>query len=143
MTKLIMQFSNELRTMVDFGLVVLIWLVQLIIYPSFLHSLPATFQDWHQAYSFRISLFVIPLMFAQVGLIGFQLFNAPGWPVYAAAFLVLLIWVSTFTQAVPLHNLISAGQIQPDTLTLLVARNWVRTILWTLVFFLGWFRTSA
>ncbi len=143
MTKLIFQFSNELRTMVDFGLVVLIWLVQLIIYPSFLHSHQATFQDWHQVYSFRISLFVIPLMFAQVGLIGFQVFTAPGWAVYLSAALVVLIWVSTFTQAVPLHNLISAGKVQPDTLTLLVARNWVRTVLWTIVFFLGWVRASA
>lgn len=143
MTKLIMQFSNELRTMVDFGLVVLIWLVQLIIYPSFLHSQPSTFQDWHQAYSLRISLFVIPLMFAQVGLIGFQLYTAPGWPIYIAAGLVALIWLSTFTQAVPLHNLISAGQIQSDTLPLLVSRNWIRTILWTIVFFLGWVRTSS
>ena len=140
MTKLIAQFGNELRTMVDFGLVVLIWLVQLIIYPSFLHSESATFQDWHQTYSFSISLVVIPLMFAQVGLVGFQLFNTPNWAVYTSAVLVFLVWLSTFAQAVPLHNLISAGQIQADTLPLLVARNWIRTALWTIIFLLGWAR---
>ncbi len=140
MTKLIAEFANELRTMVDFGLVVLIWLVQLIIYPSFMHSESATFQDWHQTYSLRISLVVIPLMFAQVGLVGVQLLNAPNWAVYTSAVLVFLVWVSTFAQAVPLHNLISAGQIQTDTLPLLVARNWVRTVLWSIIFFLGWVR---
>lgn len=127
--------------MVDFGLFILIWMVQLIVYPSFEYIQADTFRSWHKRYTFNISLLVIPLMFGQVLFIGAQVFQTPNWAVYTSVVLVLLAWISTFTQAVPLHNAISANQQQPNTLSLLVARNWVRTLLWTIVFCLGWIRT--
>ncbi len=125
------------RIAVDFGLVVLIWVVQLIIYPSFQYYSPAELAVWHPKYTTLIGLIVGPLMLAQVGLVGWELFTRFSWPMLAVAGLVGLMWVSTAVQAIPLHNAIAAGagagDASPETLAKLVEVNWVRTIGWTLI----------
>ncbi|MBX2821145.1 MAG: hypothetical protein KTR29_15725, partial [Rhodothermaceae bacterium] len=68
---------QEARTVVDFGLLVLIWIVQLIVYPGFKYSDIHLFGDWHSQYSMLISFLVIPLMLSQVGIVGMQLINTP------------------------------------------------------------------
>ena len=135
----------ELRTMVDFGLVVLIWLVQLIIYPSFRYTRAGAFKQWHAKYTVRIAVIVAPLMIAQVALLAYQIYTDPHWAVYVAAFFVGLIWISTFFQAVPVHNILgseevlSGGQLTQH-IERLITVNWTRTILWTLIFFLNLIR---
>ena len=128
---------TEIRTTIDFGLVVLIWLVQLIIYPSFKHVAPDAFVAWHTKYSMLISIVVIPLMFGQVAAVGYQLVYTPHWATWVSAGLVALAWISTFFQAVPLHNLLGAGQDISTHIVRLIEVNWNRTILWSLVFGLG------
>jgi hypothetical protein len=59
---------NELRQLIDFGLVVLLWLVQWIIYPSFLQVAPERLVDWHANYTQRMGYIVAPMMFGQLGL---------------------------------------------------------------------------
>jgi hypothetical protein len=59
---------HELRTLLDFGMVVVLWLVQLVIYPSFLTCDPARFVDWHRTYTSRVAWVIIPIMFAQLPL---------------------------------------------------------------------------
>lgn len=125
------------RIAVDFGLVVLIWIVQLIIYPSFRYYSPAELAVWHPKYSNLITLIVGPLMLAQVGLIGSQLLNRLSWLTGASAVLVGLMWAATAFQAVPIHNAIAAGDATAETLARLVSANWVRTVGWTVIFGLG------
>lgn len=125
------------RTTVDFGLVVLIWLVQLIIYPSFQYMSADQLAVWHPKYSNLITLIVGPLMLAQVGIIGWEFLNRFSWLTVASAGLVGLMWASTAFQAVPIHNAIAAGDASPETLARLVSINWVRTVGWTIVFALG------
>ncbi|MFT7429007.1 MAG: hypothetical protein ACI9IZ_001504, partial [Nonlabens sp.] len=43
-----MNYLDLLQLLVDFGLVVLIWIVQLIIYPSFLYYGSKTLNKWHK-----------------------------------------------------------------------------------------------
>ncbi len=136
---------NELRSLVDFGLLVLIWMVQLIVYPSFRHTAPDDLSYWHGQYSTMISIIVIPLMLGQVALIGTQLVQNPAWPIWIAAFLVLGIWISTFSQAVPLHHAIQSSEFTSQggidaIVSRLISANWTRTILWSIVFGLGWIR---
>jgi hypothetical protein len=57
---------NELRQLIDFGLVVLLWLVQWIIYPSFLQVAPERLVKWHAQYTQRMGYIVMPLMFGQL-----------------------------------------------------------------------------
>jgi hypothetical protein len=125
------------RIAVDFGLVVLIWLVQLIIYPGFRYYSPAELAIWHPSYSNLITIIVGPLMLAQVILVGWSVQNRVSWLTLASVVLVALMWASTAFQAVPIHNAIAAGDATPETLHRLVSVNWVRTIGWTLVFLLG------
>jgi len=126
-----------MRTVIDFGLVVLIWLVQLIIYPSFRYYSPAELADWHPKYTNLITFVVAPLMLAQVIAIGYQLYQRTAWLTLLSAGLVALMWVLTALVAVPIHNAIAAGDASPETLERLVQTNWLRTVGWTLIFLLG------
>ena len=125
------------RTVVDFGLVVLIWLVQLIIYPGFRYYSPAELAIWHPNYSNLITLIVGPLMLAQVGLVGWDTYTRPSWITLLSALLVGLMWAATAFISVPLHNTIAAYNPSPTALTRLVDTNWIRTIGWTIIFALG------
>ena len=118
----------------DFGLLVLIWIVQAIIYPSFLHFDTKNLIKWHRIYTSRFSIIVIPLMLGQL-FISMYLFL-----LYVNAFTVLsiiiiiLIWLSTFLQFVPIHTNISKGRVNEAMLVSLVNKNWIRTVLWTILF---------
>ena len=132
---------QELRTIIDFGLVVLIWIIQLIVYPGFKYTDFQLFTQWHSQYANLISFIVIPLMLGQVAIIGIQLFNGPNWAVWISAILVALVWASTFFQAVPIHNALQASPQSVSELqeyvSRLVSANWIRTVIWSCIFGLG------
>ena len=121
------------RLMVDFGLVVLIWIVQLIIYPGFERYSPPDLLKWHSEYTWRIGIIVMPLMLSQLGLAVFQLLSDPSIVLYISGLGVVGIWVLTFLYFVPAHNSISKGETG-KVLTELTRINWWRTILWSVVF---------
>lgn len=126
------------RLLVDFGLVMLIWLVQIVIYPSFGYYTADRLKQWHDRYVIRITWFVAPLMFAQIGILAYQLLNSYDWSIMISAALVAAVWALTFFKAVPLHNEISQGKNLTSNCQKLVLYNWPRTVLWTLVFLLAW-----
>jgi hypothetical protein len=121
------------QLLIDFGLFILIWLVQLIIYPSFRYSDPAQFQPWHNAYTGWISLFVVPLMFGQLAIYGFHAFaRGTAWD-YLALGLVLSVWVVTFAWSVPCHDLLHRQGFDRQVIDRLVLSNWPRTMVWTIL----------
>lgn len=122
------------RMLFDFGLLVLIWLVQLTIYPAFRFYSKENLIAWHQEYTFGISMVVIPLMFGQLITAGLQLFSERTIFTIGSIILIVLVWASTFTQFVPIHNAISSGAGTETLLEELVSKNWIRTTLWTLIF---------
>ena len=126
-----------LRLVVDFGLVVLVWIVQTIIYPSFLYMTEEQVRKWHPRYSTMITFFVAPLMFLQVGTVIYQIVNALSPWAIVSILCVLAVWCITFLQAVPLHRKIGRIPSSLDVRKQLVKVNWPRTLLWTLVFVLG------
>ena len=126
-----------LRLVVDFGLVVLVWLVQTIIYPGFLYMDEEQLSRWHPRYSTLITFFVAPLMFLQVGTITYQIVNALSLWSIASMLCVLAVWGITFLKAVPLHRKIGRVPSSLEIRKQLVRVNWPRTVLWTLVFGLG------
>ena len=121
------------RLLIDFGLVTLIWMVQLIIYPSFKYYTHNDLVEWHQLYMTRISYVVMPLMVGQLIVCIVQLLEGVNWYTLASMVIVALLWFSTFLQFVPLHNQIASGDFQTETLSALVDKNWIRTILWTVL----------
>jgi hypothetical protein len=121
----------------DAGLLVLIWMVQLIVYPSFLYYEPKNLVTWHRRYTGKITVIVLPLMAGQLGLIAYQLYqhlNAINGIKFA---LILFVWVFTFGYFVTAHGRITQGTVSKERLTRLVQWNWWRTLAWTLVFILS------
>ena len=116
---------------VSWGLLLLIWLVQVIIYPGF-HRIPSDeFIGFHRWYVNRISRFVLPLMVAEVAMTGVWLAGSGGLVPAISAFLVAIVWLSTFLLQVPIHNRLKSGKDE-RLIRRLVATNWVRTISWSL-----------
>ena len=130
-----------LRLLFDFGLVVLIWLVQLIIYPSFRYLDRQKLVFWHSKYSTRISLVVMPLMLGQLLITVLQL-NEGSVISYIIALLVLMVWILTFLYFVPLHGKFSRNEINERSLDGLVNVNWWRTLFWTAIFLLALSETA-
>ena len=126
-----------IRTTIDFGLVVLIWLVQVIIYPSFLYTTKEHLCKWHQTYTNLISFFVIPLMFSQLFLVLYLTYKNPNLLNITSCMMVGLAWLSTLVLSVPLHSQIAQGSGDEVVLQSLVSTNWPRTLVWTLCFILG------
>lgn len=122
------------RLLFDFGLVVLIWMVQLIIYPSFQFYPNSNLLEWHLMYTKSISLIVIPLMLGQLIIVAYQFLKIRNSYTIISYCGVLLVWLLTFLIFVPMHNEIGTGLISETLLQKLVEYNWFRTIIWTLLF---------
>jgi hypothetical protein len=129
-TTLILQIS----LLVDAGLVVLIWLVQLVIYPSFIYYQPKDLLKWHQEYTTRLAFVVIPLMLSQLVLAIIAVVYELHIMNICSLFIVLFLWIFTFTSFAPLHHKISEGNTNQSLLQLLIQRNWIRTFLWSFLF---------
>ena len=125
---------EELRLLLDFGLLILIWMVQLIIYPSFLHTDINEFKRWHYRYTGLISLFVVPLMFGQTALYVVLSYATNRWAEYTNLSLIGLVWLATFTLSVPCHDKMQSLGFDQTVIRRLISTNWVRTAAWTLVF---------
>lgn len=128
----------ELHSLIDFGMCVTLWLVQLVIYPSFLRIEDSQLIRWHKTYTFRVSFVIMPLMLAQLALAVAAVFADPAqrldWLILG---LVLLCWLLTFFVSVPLHRKIDEGDPTQAFRKRLIQTNWPRTVLWTVIFLLG------
>jgi hypothetical protein len=117
---------------ISWGLLILIWLVQLIIYPGF-HRIPSeVFISYHRWYVIRISAVVVPLMVGELILtISWVLSDAYSPISLSAGFFITIVWLSTFVLQVPIHNRLKAGK-DKERIRRLVATNWIRTAAWSL-----------
>ena len=141
---LITQHALPLRLVTDTASLVLIWLVQLVVYPAFLHFSGPNFRAWHDVYTGQVTLVVLPIMLSQLVLYGWLALRSGGWDVYTNLALILVTWAITFFLAVPLHNALGSAPDHLPGSAELVAVNWYRTILWSAVWLLTlvtWART--
>lgn len=125
------------RLIIDFGAVVLIWMVQLVVYPSFLYYTETNLKKWHQIYTKQITFVVAPLMFAQTGVIAAQFINNLNWYSVTSALVCASLWLLTFFEAVPLHAQIDKKSNLNKIAKKLVRINKKRTALWTVLFILS------
>ena len=132
---------ETIRLICDSGLLVLIWIVQLIIYPSFSYYKHKDLYHWHETYIKRIAIIVIPLMFGQLIATGLQIYYNQNFYTLASALLIIGIWVLTFSVFVPLHKNISNKNSVQLSIEKLKLHNWLRTILWSLIFLLTFYTT--
>lgn len=131
-----------LRLLFDFGLLVLIWIVQRIVYPGFLHYNPKNLINWHKVYTSRLTFIVMPLMLGQLGISIVQLIMEINLYTVLSFIIIIVIWVSTFMQFVPIHAQISKGKASQKMLDSLVKKNWIRTFLWTALFLYSMLNTD-
>jgi hypothetical protein len=131
------EYINDLRLLADAGLLVLIWLVQLIIYPGFQYYNQHQLFHWHKIYTPRITVVVAPLMFLQMGASLFLLFFEFSLLSFIYFILVLSTWLSTFLYFVPLHHNIETHTDVETSIKKLIRGNWMRTGQWTLIFIYG------
>jgi len=124
------------QLVIDFGLVVLIFLVQLCIYPAFKYFKTENLKVWHRIYTPNITYVVFPLMLSQLGFSAYFAFFETAFLHWLHFILVLLNWIGTFSVFVPLHQKINTGEFASIDLIKLEKKNWYRLILWLLTFIL-------
>lgn len=119
---------------VDAALFSLIWIVQTVVYPSFVHIEASSFKSWHKGYTQRMGYIVAPLMIAQLGLSLSLLASQSSFQNGLHACGAAATWLVTFLVSVPLHRHLERQGKQQNTIRKLVLSNWIRTTLWTLLF---------
>lgn len=137
---LILEFIHEHIVAIDFALCILIWLVQVIIYPVFAVVSIDAFSRWHAIYCKRIAYFVLPLMIAQLFESAAACFFIGNATVWLKFFCVLSVWIFTFLVSAPCHQKLSKSGKDVVLIDRLVLTNWYRTVLWTLILFLSYFQ---
>ncbi|PRP66782.1 hypothetical protein [Nonlabens agnitus] len=123
-----------LKLCTDVGLVVLIWMVQLVIYPSFCHFGKEGFDRWHHIYMKNITFIVLPLMLGQLILSGYLLYDSKFGFLHIVDFLLVgSMWLSTALFYKPLHEKLVAQKFDVPLCQKLDRTNWWRTIVWSLI----------
>lgn len=127
------ELLTTLFLIVNSGLVILIWMVQLIVYPSFLFYNKENLVQWHNMYTRRIAILVVPLMLIQLLISILNIIVTFSITNLTIMLLVLFLWIFTFTSFAPVHFKISENNFKKTQLEQLVKRNWIRTIIWSLI----------
>ncbi|MCR9293775.1 MAG: hypothetical protein NXI32_13705 [bacterium] len=128
------ELLNFCRFLLDFGMLLLIWIVQLIIYPSFLHVDSSEFKSWHYRYTGLITIFVAPLMLGQAGCYCLDLFLERHWDTVFNMVMIAIAWLATIVWSIPCHDRMQKNGFDRGVVLRLISTNWIRTIAWTLVF---------
>ncbi|MEO1436770.1 MAG: hypothetical protein AAFV80_14625, partial [Bacteroidota bacterium] len=101
------------RLLLDFGCVVMIWMVQLVVYPAFLYFAKADLFRWHERYTGLVTLVVFPLMTGQLIVFGLQFWQMINWYTLLSGIIIAGLWGSTFLYFVPLHGTITLEHYDP------------------------------
>ena len=127
-----MSLLQTFNIAISWALLILIWLVQIIIYPGFRQIPAADFVNYHRWYVIRISAIVLPLMLCEAIItVGWLLFEVYSYFSVVSGFLIVIIWLSTFLLQVPVHNQLQSGK-DDGGIKRLVLTNWIRTIAWSI-----------
>ncbi|GAK95297.1 hypothetical protein JCM19298_1626 [Nonlabens ulvanivorans] len=130
-----------LRLAVDFGLVVLIWMVQLLIYPGFKYFGSNGLSTWHRIYTRNITFIVAPMMIGQLVIMIYFWIYYPAMlaPNILYTILVCLTWITTVVFFIPMHAGIDKDPTDLNLLKKLAHWNWMRVLLWTAIIILDLF----
>lgn len=115
-------------------LVGLIWVIQLLTYPSFQHVDNLNYSQFHIHHVQSITPLVAPLMIAEVLILLNSLFykNYPlSNEVILSCILIVIIWLMTAFISVPIHNKLVLAK-DNALIEKLILTNWIRTLAWSL-----------
>lgn len=125
---------TELRLIFDTGTFVLIWMVQLIVYPSFLYYSKDEFLTWHKKYTQSLVIIVLPLLAGQGLSIAYHFFSEMTLFTFIQGSLITAVTLHTFIYFIPLHSQLQSNY-SIELVKKLINKNWIRTIVWTLILF--------
>ena len=111
-------------------LVSLVLITQFITYPTFLSIDKKKFPVYHKKYVNKISFIVAPVMLIELLTLILIAYFSKDFLIIKSLFLLLVIWLTTFTIMVPSHNKISRA-FNKKEINRLINYNWIRTILWS------------
>jgi len=133
---ILLEILNEHALSVDFGMFVIISMVQIIVYPSFHKIKEEQFVGWHRNYCNAIGFFVLPMMICQLLESASACFFSVGDLVWVKLSLVSGAWLITFFISAPCHRILQGGK---DTAVIdrLIRTNWLRTVFWTAAFLIS------
>lgn len=118
----------------SFAMTGIIWIVQLVHYPTFLKVSQDKFVDFINFHSAKITIIVFPLMSLELILSGYFSYTLQTSFWYSQLVITLLLWFSTMFISVPIHNKLT--EFNEITILKLISTNWIRTILWSIKAFL-------
>ncbi len=113
----------------------LIWVIQLVHYPSFLFVDNSKFVNFEKFHSQKITYIVMPMMIAEIVscsmIVVRDYWQGDGSWFWMINMISLLgIWLSTFCLSIPCHAKLRRGYCH-TTIKRLIDTNWPRTFLWT------------
>ena len=110
----------------------LIWVIQLVHYPSYIYIEEDRFEEFQKFHIKNITFIVAPIMLIEL-FTSFLLlavdFNNSLLQINLIS--IILIWISTFCLSIPCHNKLTKKK-NLMMIKRLVMTNWIRTILWSL-----------
>lgn len=109
----------------------LIWLVQVVHYPSFHHVDQAQFRQFSTFHTQNITYIVMPLMALELLSSLVVVIRNPDALNLSVIALLAVIWLSTALLSVPCHNQLAHGY-NAEVVDHLIRTNWIRTIAWTI-----------
>ena len=130
---------EQINLLISCVLMGLIWVVQIVHYPSFLFIDAKNFIAFEKFHTARISYLVVPLMLAELALAFALLVISDFSAKYVScSACVLLIWTFTFFLSVPCHQKLTEEGKNELVIRKLVTTNWLRTILWSIKVVVLW-----
>lgn len=113
-------------------MVILIWVIQILHYPSFYFIEPSQFFKFHSFHSNRITWLVAPIMGIELVSATALIYLLPSSILFQINLVgVSVLWIFTFFVSVPIHNKLKFGK-EEYQIKSLIRTNWFRTMLWSL-----------
>ena len=124
---------EQLHLIATSMMVAIIWMVQILHYPSFLFVDKQQYTEFQHFHMKKISYIIVPIMllelFSGFGIL-FYIEKAQ-LSLYVSLTLLVLIWVITGLFFTKYHTELSK-KYNRNTILRLIRFNWIRTVLWTI-----------
>ena len=116
-------------------MVAIIWIVQILHYPTFLFIDRKQYTDFQQFHMNKISYIIVPIMAVELfsGLGILFIIQKQQISFYVSFALLILIWMITGLLFTKYHSDLSK-KYNEETILQLIRFNWIRTLFWTIRF---------
>ena len=116
-------------------MVAIIWIVQILHYPTFLFINKKQYTDFQQFHMNKISYIIVPIMVVELfsGLGILFIIQKQQISFYVSFALLILIWMITGLLFTKYHSDLSK-KYNEETILQLIRFNWIRTLFWTIRF---------